>query len=138
MIVGLFVTIWSFTFMKMTQYGMFSLSTAHRKKQAVAADNGTTSRYSGNTFNAMNATGMLLTPIGLLGTIISFLMPIAGPSMFPMFNMLINTSGPAGFVLMVITAYKTFSRDTCGSSTTFQCWTSSPTDSEAWDNGSYA
>lgn len=74
-----------FTFAKMAQFGLFSFWRGAKLRDAVSADGGTTSSYTGAVYNAYNTQAMLLIPTGILGWITTFIVPLSAGAMFPFF-----------------------------------------------------
>jgi len=89
MIVSMFMAIWTFTFMKMTQVGMMNINLSVLSNSAKTADGVSTARMTGSVYKISALTGLLLTPIGVLGTMATFLAPIYGASMFPLVDSLV-------------------------------------------------
>ena len=89
MIVSMFMAIWTFTFMKMTQVGMMNINQSVLSNSAKTADGVSTARMTGSVYKISALTGLLLTPIGVLGTMATFLGPIYGASMFPLVDSLV-------------------------------------------------
>lgn len=85
----MFMAIWTFTFMKMTQVGLMNFNQSVRSKTAKSSDSVNTATMTGSVYKISAFTGVLLTPIGVIGTMATFLAPIYGASAFPLVNSLV-------------------------------------------------